>query len=190
MHRLEITPEKKATRPERIRKGDRVRVVNPEFFVRCGYPKCLDGESKVVLEKFGGVINGMIWEDASASVRLRDGHLLTKVCRELAYARLKASGFGGQERTIHTKRIDDLAGREFVVCGVKFCKTGTYVHGGSCGEYGEEYDPPYLDGEKTHKILSLAYPAKNPPGNGFFMSFEANLSIEAANVEKASLGPD
>lgn len=33
------------------RYGDKVRVVNPEFFIRCGYPKTIESESDVVYQE-------------------------------------------------------------------------------------------------------------------------------------------
>lgn len=166
-----------------IRRGDKVRIVTPDFFVRCGYPKDIESESAIVLEKFGAIIRGMIQDPMKNPATLNpysDLSLVGKVCREVAYARLRANGFGGTTRSIHSKRKDDLMGKEFVVVDVSFCKTGIYsppsMSGGSY-EYEPEFEPGFLHNEKTHKILTLAARSlQDEVGTG--------LRIDAANVDK------
>lgn len=172
-----------------IRRGDKVCIVTPDFFVRCGYPKSIESEAAIVLEKFGSIIRGMIRDPMKPDSYLdlySDLSLVGKVCREVAYARLRVNGFGGTTRSIHSKRQDDLSGKEFVVADISFCKTGKYVapSGGSSGPCGDEYeyDPGFLANEKTHKILSLS-------ARSLCDGIGTGLRIDALNVEKV-MPPD
>ena len=113
-----------------IRMYDRVKIINPEFFIRCGYPKCQEDEMKVVIKEFGYQIHRMIEPGPGAAANglawHGDERLFEKVCREIAYARLKNMGFGGGKRTIHTERREEFMGKTFSVTKVKICKTGSY----------------------------------------------------------------
>jgi len=161
-----------------IRQGDVVKIIVPEFFIRCGYPKDIKEEAETVKKEFKndlikmmGLKDVLDWSHRSDSAKYLD-----KVCREIAYARLKMGGFGGKDRTIHTETIEDLKGKEFTVTGIKFCKTGVYFPptGGYNSYDGDwDYDPGYLANEITHKILTLS--------SGIRVS---ELKIEAVNVEK------
>lgn len=163
-----------------IRQGDRVKITRPLFFVRCGYPLDFHAETEKVLSgrwaeiepflKAMGVTAGF---DAG-----RMDRAARKVAEAIAYALIRQAGFGGRDRTIHTREIPDLAGHEFVVEGVRFVKTGTYTTPGSGGD-PYDYCPNYLTNEKTHRILRTPLFRDLP-----FPAGLTGLEIEAANVEK------
>lgn len=89
----------------------------------------------------------------------------------MAYWILKKNGFGGKERSIHTKNRPELKDKILRVLDKKVVKTGIYNYGWG---YGDDYDPPYLGNEKSHIILSICIT------DGFFEEFR----IEEKNVEK------
>lgn len=156
-----------------IRVGDRVRIVRPALFVRCGYPLTkadvreelkADEERRTRIETFASA------EGVREDLRYR---FVREVLDALAHAELKRRGMGGRTRTIHTEDEPEFVGRVATVVGVSFVKTGEYVpalHYSSLD--GNEYDPAYLADEKTHRILRLADPC---------------CQIEAANVERLPL---
>lgn len=161
-----------------IRKGDRVRIVTPEMFVRCGYPKSLDeaiyefelAHGEELQEFLRSLGHGKF-----SNMRM-EGDVLTrlykKVRRELAHAQLKKEHYGGCLRSIHTKHEERWKDKEMLVTGVRFVVTGYYERGGWIGGLGEEeYEPPCLGDQKRHKILRLGY------------GFE-NVEIEDIHVEK------
>ena len=164
-----------------IRKGDKIRIIKPYFFIRCGYPKSNDTETNTVIEKYEKQIKEMVYDQTTPSSVFNtqhiDRHLLTKIAKEIAYARLRINGFGGAERTIHTKHLEELKDKEYTVGEIKYHKTGTYSPPSHSGDYYEEYEPATLENAKTHKILSLT-----PIGVHIFDRYD--LRIEAANVEK------
>ena len=73
--------------------------------------------------------------------------------KAMAYGIMRREHFGGRKRTIHTKTVSEYENDVFTVQGVRFVKTGEWAPGGQSGYYGEDYDPPYLANEKTHRIL-------------------------------------
>lgn len=171
-----------------IRVYDKVKVINPEFFVRCGYPKCQKDEMKTVYREFGPQIKAMICSNRGDRLFEGEDRLFEKVCREIAYARLRNTGFGGPNRSIYTERLEEHMGECFSVVGIRFCKTGEYYPPSRSTYESDDYDPGGLCDEKTHKILSLSPLAKRL-ASGFFMG-DKPLMIEASNVEKASIHED
>ena len=153
--------------PNIIRVGDRVKIINPVFVTRCGYPLCVEDMKKEVCERFGKEIKKLIY-----SVQQNDNKIISNpyeinekesrdyqsIIRTLAHVRLKAKNYGGNERTLHTKIVENLKGKEVVVVSTKIVQTGTYnPSSGGYDSYSGEYDyvPAYLTNVKTHKILQL-----------------------------------
>lgn len=166
------TKEKKTV----YRPGDKVRIVKPNFFVRCGYERDLSSEIDVVLEKFGediGKLMSAAGVDAERrTCRHRDtqiGRVRYRVAAELAHARLRDTGFGSRTRRIYTESLVENAGREATVWGKKIVKTGRYY---SPSGWADDYEPGGLDDERTHIILRVQI--------GLTSVFKW---IEAANVE-------
>jgi hypothetical protein len=158
--------------------GNRIRIINPEFFVRCGYPMDLHEEKNRIYQDYGDQIQNFITQLIPPSW---DGpyidHTALEIAKALSYYSAKVNHFGGNERRIFTETHGGLKGKEFYVIGRKTVKTGTYVPGGRSGGYEyDEWEAPYLANEETHIILLLD---KNRVP--FFNSFEQ--MIEARNVE-------
>ena len=194
--------------PKIIRVGDIVEINNPEFFIRCGYPIGIAEMREETQEIFGGVIDDLIssagkekfmrkdekgrYEDgtyvqiAGEDIRKFKGY--NEIINALAYERLRSKEFGGNERKIFTERIEKLKGQKAEVTSIKIHKTGKYVKGSSGYDYyrgGYEYDPPSLDGEKTHKILTLDFsPKACYDEEKTFLREHYDDRIEATNVTK------
>jgi len=172
---------KKAKR-EVIRRGDVVRIVNPEFFIRCGYPLSLKDGIKMIMEDEKGLkalcdAVDVILRDDDKDVRdsksptgfinmfnsraFSFGHTsrnFRNIVKILAYYKIRSKNFGGRERRILTKKIEGAKGHDFKVLSKKMVVTGNYIPGSRAGStpYGDyEAEPPYLDDQKSHMILYL-----------------------------------
>lgn len=161
-----------------IRVGDWVKVVNPQEFIRCGYPLSFQDEKTEVYEKYSKKVEEFLHNEIGLGVKLfGDLKSLTevdaavdKICGAIAYETLKRKGFGGRSRQIYTKENKNILGKEGCVSRIKFHKTGEYYSPSGGGEY--DYESGGLRNEKTHKILEV---------NVFF---DTVFKIEAVNVEK------
>ena len=185
--------------PKIIRVGDTVKIVNPQFFVRCGYPLSFEDACDIVRREYKekiasfldsfGFTRTPIWFDP---IYKEPNNTLysqgfDKIVKALAFDYVKAKGFGGRERKIYTKESPDYKGKRMEVEGVRMVQTGVYSPGDRGRTYGYgyyneyDYDPPYLVDQKTHKILSL------DPLDAVFFRVGNNIddySIVATNVEK------
>lgn len=184
--------------PNIIRVGDKVKILNPELFVRCGYeltPNNEDLQSEVMdkykdkIDEFIKSLFGPI-QKVNASILFEEEYsywddqdvntLESKIINALCYYEVKRKGFGGKERKIyatHVNKMKDIIGK---VVKIKFHKTGTYIPGSySYSAYDlSDYDPAYLENEKTHKILIVQIPDSN------YIWRTQNISIESIHVEK------
>jgi hypothetical protein len=140
--------------PKIIRVGDMVKIINPEMFVRCGYPMDMMQARNESWPIYSDLVIKLL-----ATVGM-DRHKFHKVEIEimdaLAYGYMKKKGFGGVERTIHSKQDEYWRGFVGKVEKIKFFKTGTYVPGyRSHGPDDYDYDPPFLRNQSTHKVLLI-----------------------------------
>lgn len=144
-------------------KGDVVRVTNPCFVERVGYPwtkqyveeNIITAEQKKAVDKMLGEFGlGVGTLDVSTWVLDK---VRSKIMNELAYGLLHQHNYGGRTRDIYTVYREDWKGRKAKVVGKRMVKTGVYVPGSGGysfeGEY--DYDPPYLKNEMTHVLLQL-----------------------------------
>jgi len=162
-----------------IRKGDIVRIVNPEFFDRCGYGLTKEILFNEVNEKYGKDVKELIRkvheEETNTDFLLACDTILDSLC----YLQLKKMNFGGPERKIFTKIIEGLRGKLGKVSFIRYVQTGTYVPGDRLfGEDGEDYDPPFLDKIAVHKILSIAFIYE------YGCSYIGSYDIESIHVVK------
>ena len=156
---------------EIIRKWDTVKIVKPEFFVRCGYPLTFEDVSEEIEKKYENHIMGFI----NQITKMESGRSIdnqpafNEINRALTYHLLRSKRFGGSKRTIYTESIPNPPSEILTVVGIKFVKTGTYVDDSNASVDG--YYPAYLSKQKTHKILTIG-------------DNEWYADIEADNVEK------
>lgn len=156
--------------PKIIRVGDKVRIVNPEMFVRCGYPMTKQDAREEVFSRFS--------QQAIQLMRDTLGHeydwvAYHTVMEALAYGWMKQHHFGGNNREIYTAYEAMAKDQIGIVTKIRFVKTGIYVCGYQTEE--DEYISSYLKNQETHKILSLRV---------FYRNYVDYVQIEAKNVEK------
>lgn len=158
---------KKSKKSQVFHIGDIIKIKNPEFFVRCGYPLSkedirreflADKKKLTAFREFLrsiGLISSVGDNELFFMVESDQySDILDRICFNL----LKKQKFGGNERSIKTISIPELKNKEFKVGAKKIVQTGNRVNGSSrCGlwDVDYEYDPPYLSNQKSHVILTL-----------------------------------
>lgn len=157
-----------------IRRNDSVKIIIPNFFVRCGYPMCPETEALRIRYTFGHEIQMLLLEIGVKEYQksIFNHTYLDKICKEIAYAKCKTNHYGGYDRQIFTQEFPTLKDSVFHVIDTKYVKTGKYVPGScySSFEGGYEHEPAELVKTKTHKLLRL--------------DCKGQHWIEAANVQK------
>lgn len=137
--------------------GERIKIIVPEFFVRCGYPMTMEMARQEVEDKWHGEIVGFLDKLGFGPVGVGYpgyAQAYEGVIRSLASGLLNKQRFGGPERKIHTRRIPELEGETCWVSGLKYVKTGYYTASSWSGPYSDEdYEPAYLADQKTHRIV-------------------------------------
>jgi len=198
--------------PKIIRVGDMVKVINPQLFIRCGYPMSFKDSVEEVKKEHGDKIrnfmlniegitrnNSPLFAKYTLKERITDENkTFLKIVNALAYDHIRRKGFGGRVRQIFTKEDTRWQDEELLVDNIKFVKTGVYVKGGTYYTYDEpypEYEPSCLDDEATHKILGLSRVTNRQYSNwvrkkGVLKVYPENkdywwdIEIEADNVVK------
>jgi hypothetical protein len=159
-----------------IRKGDRIRVVDPKFLKRVGYP----WDTQYVKDHVMTDAHDMAVKDLVKVLGLqymdRAGKVTEKITNVVAMEMLAQLHFGGNHRTIHTYDLEEAGNKEFVVDGTRRVKTGWY-QSASGGSAWDDYEPACLMDEKTHVILGLYRP-------GTLWCSTDLLEIEAVRCEK------
>jgi len=130
--------------------GDQVKIVEPQFFVRCGYPTTLSSAMKEfmtaeqreslnqLMKSFGIRYNGKVHKELQKSLSY---HLALK------------HGFGGNERQIYIQYLEEWKDKTLYVCDKRVVQTGIRVNG-----YTDEIEsvPPRLSQIQQHVILVLS----------------------------------
>lgn len=167
------------------RYGDKVKIIAPELFIRCGYPKTIESETKIVIDEQGDQIKKMFKELGIKEIGFNSDIYISrtfkKIAREIAYCRLKQNGFGGSKREIYTNIVPELKGKIFEVVDKRCVKTGDYNSPNWCHDwyYGVyDYEPGYLSNVKTHVILEIQ------PCDVISFYRDKKIEIEEINVEK------
>lgn len=153
----------KYDRTKIIRVGDLVRVINPQVFVRVGYnlTKQIVKESLITNEEKTSIAQLISKKETAYNLDLWspvENKVFDEMLDSLAYLKLKRNGFGGKERKIFTEYNSDLLNKELKVESKRFVKTGFYQPGGVFGYFEPEYEPAYLEKEKSNIILKLYDP--------------------------------
>ena len=151
-----------------FRVGDRVKIINPEFFVRVGYPLTKEiaketlisqKQRELICHLLGEnyVIDKVGYADPKADdIFMTDSNkygCYYEILDVLAYHEIAKRNFGGKERKIYTKTLEEFRNKEAVIQKKRTVKTGEYHHGRNWGD--GDYDPPYLSDEKSHIILTI-----------------------------------
>lgn len=155
--------------------GSLVKIINPKFFVRCGYEKRpIDYIDKVDESKIYQLLREHDLCSSYEHFCPGTEKVVQKIKLELAYLYCKKDGFGGSERKIFTIELENFKGWLFEVVDKKTVVTGFRQN----GRYYD--DSPSLSNAKVHTLLIL---------NKFYSinnKFE-RLHIEITNVEPSSL---
>ncbi len=158
-----------------IRIGDKIRIVNPEFFVRCGYKLGMQ-QGKEYVESHRQEIDNLLY-----SMDLPQGPH-TELEEQLAYIYIKSRQFGGDERILHTVKLPNYMGSEAEVTFKKFVRTGTRQYPTRLSQ--DTWERPYLGNAKTHVILELRCIRAKLDDKDIWMTCEPMMRIEAKNVIK------
>lgn len=155
--------------------GQKVKIINPEIFVRCGYPLTIEDELKLITNEEKMAILKLLPSHNNYNFLYHkyDSHL-DKILSEIAFCRLKEKGFGGPERKIYTEHRPALLNKIVTIENKRVVKTGKYEKGYTSGWETPEYNPPFLGKEKSNVLLKF-YDFDN---YGFL------LEIEEKNVQK------
>jgi len=184
---------------QKIKKGDWVRIINPEFFIRCGYPLCLGDAQEKIKEKHGkridDFINKTFESESVADYSFNVPNFKIEQCYDrilMALSRhyVYLNGFGGKERKIYTKNIPEHKDKIYRVAEKSYKVTGHYCAGYSGYSYEGEYDcePAYLEDQKRRTLLHLSqYTVENWPFQLAFSLEEFDV-IEDIYVEKVEKG--
>ena len=180
-----------------IRKDDRVKIVNPEIVIRCGYPlskkmvidTIVTPEQKetarALLRAFGVPPPMPLLADPfdPLGIALQDTTVYDKVMDIMAYEILKQRHFGGKERRLFTERKESLKDATGYVIEKKVVQSGTYTAGGR-EYYGADYDytPPYLSVDKVH-VLCRVY-VNWQEGVCQLINADGGIWIEMKNLAK------
>lgn len=145
-----------------VRVGDWVKILEPRFVVRVGYPKSVDDylpEVDVHMPAVDVVIAELVGrKNLGGGPEHVERRIREKIRRDLAYLCARRDSFGGRERSLHTIELPEYAGRETFVSDVRTAVTGTYypASGGS-NYFGEDDDPPGLMNEKRVRLAILGF---------------------------------
>jgi hypothetical protein len=172
---------KKAKKKEVFRPYDLIRIVNPEFFVRVGYP--FDKEyaiENLISKEEKSTLRQLLGYAAIYSVKERRVEkTYSEMLDRLAYHKLQLAGFGGSSRKIFTKRKEEFLGKEVQVLTKRVVQTGIR-------EYYSDYDPEEdrgggyygLANQESHVLLEINTYDRDEIISGPY------LWIEEKNVEK------
>ena len=138
-------------------------MVNPQVFVRCGYPLGISDGIQAITVSYGDEVNSMLRSisPAKSFSRCSDDrfrHSYEKIMRELAVVWLKEQKFGSNERSIHTEEDTKVTEGNplYEIKAIRYVKTGTRDPGGAYDYLSpEDWEPPSLYNQKTHRILGL-----------------------------------
>lgn len=174
----------------KIKVGDHIKVINPEFFVRCGYPLCLADVREKLGKDLGTKIDDFVDEVMGCTITDRrfiiddrkNREVYNRILTALSRFYMVQNRFGGSERKIFTKSFPDRKGKTFVVHKKSVKITGYYVKGWSdISYYGDgEYQPPYLENQKRHNLLHLSVETLD---SNIFSVLEAMSKFELVDLE-------
>lgn len=124
----------KKIRNPTIHVGDKVQIINHEYFLRVGFPMRYH-EDVMENPEMREVIDGQIlellsnpafpWYSTTGNCSIGDG----LIRRGLGFCILKAKNFGGNERKIYTNTESPMTGKFYTVIEKKIVRTGIFQHG-------------------------------------------------------------
>lgn len=141
--------------------GDVVKVIDPTFVVRVGYPFT----PAMAYAELNTSTNRQLLIDMMHEVGVdpyyntHRGEVMTQpvhnMLDKLSYELVRTRNFGGPDRTLHTQKFPDMKDCYFRVEYLKRTVTGTRVSGTWCGE---EWEPATMENAKHHQLIGLWLP--------------------------------
>jgi len=179
-----VAPAKPAKAP-RVRVGDRVRVVDPHFVLRVGYPRSVRDYYAQVEQEQGAMLDALLKQYGWKGVeKLYGASPLSKlagfpepeehprlvaarkmILHQLAYLRAVKDHFGGRQRSLHFVYAPKAAGHESTVASLRTVATGRYFPPSGGKTYDGDYDwePGGLSDQQAHRLATLdGYPLTQP----------------------------
>jgi hypothetical protein len=147
------------------RQGERVRIVTPRVFVRCGYPISIQDLRKRIGKEYAAEIEALIVRvvgtpnhspgtpllDPSRSLWYSSREKVhTPIINALAYAVAKRANFGGNRREVHTREFPALKGMVLSVGRTFRVVTGEY-------HPGDREQPAWLTHRRHHTIIEAEH---------------------------------
>ena len=171
---------------KRFKKGDKVKIINPEFFVRCGYPETVESAEKKLEEWFKKEYGESLFvflqkkfPFLSKNVGLDlidwDSYETRKIISLIARAYNKnVLKFGGTERKVYTEYNSRYKDKICEIVSEKpiIKKSGIYRYGYGNNDIEDGWEPPYLDKVQTHIFYQIE---KN--------ILDVDMWIESCNLE-------
>jgi hypothetical protein len=161
--------------PNRVifREYDKVRVINPIFVQRVGYPKCPADYKKQATDLFyqSVRVSTLPW------VGEKMGRTDAKMIDHLAWYLCAKDGHGGNRRSIHTVEYPEFQGATAYVSSKRTVKTGTRVG-------GDWEEGPSFDVSGTHVLVTLTSTVRSTKDNLWNAFTSDPLEIDSCNLEK------
>lgn len=178
-----------------IKPGDLVKIINPQIFIRCGYPLCLKDvmeslDQSIAIDAIKKIIGAPL--DQHFHVTPKMERAIRDINKGLAYAVMLSKRFGGSERKIYTCEEPSYLNAIVKVESKRRVVTGDRYGGCGPGYYGDASEGPSLENQQHHTLIKF-WPATFDK-NGrevFYLSpfYESDfLEIEQIHVEKAEDG--
>lgn len=186
---------KRETKYARV--GETVRILQPKWFIRCGYPLTVD----IVMEKYADEVK-MLFGKAIEAIRPMpitlasngdptiDARTDQALRNAICYMIIRREGFGGKVRQIFEQEEDQTritpsvrTGEVGTVIARKTVMTGTYspASGGYSYDGDYDYDPAYLEDAKARVVYTLEVKY------GEFITLATNCEkIEVPHVEQTT----
>ncbi len=114
-----------SVRKDVIRYGDKVEIINPEVFIRCGYPwtkrfvkeNIITDKQREAIRVMLNAFNVNLPKTIDEFIGLyynkqREDPIFDEIMDVMASSILKSNGWGGNKRTIHTELREDLRGKQ------------------------------------------------------------------------------
>lgn len=170
-----------------IKVGDKVRIINPQIFVRCGYPLCISDVAKTIDQKI--IIDCLVqcgvytFEQLENLIKYHPYHKMQRAYRKIldgiALAVMVSKGFGGSERKIYTREIEEFRDKIVQVESKRQVVTGDRYPGCGPGYYGDEAEGPSLENQVRHTLITFI-----DPSSVLLSSKDFYKEIEISNVER------
>lgn len=157
-------------RKEVFRVNDKIQIISPNIFVRCGYPLTKElaiknlvsfEEKKKIADLVGVYLHNddqdnlePIWDELSNGNR---SSAYYDILDKFALLKMRQNNFGGSERKVYTELKPEYLNAVGSIISKKCVQSGIHSNGGNY----YEREPNYLANQKTHIILDIYLESNN-----------------------------